>query len=41
MEPRKQAEYMVIDAAKTLWEKLGSACKSRMKLNIFAIREKL
>jgi hypothetical protein len=39
MEPRIQAEYMVVDDAKTLWEKVASAYKSKLKLNIFEIRE--
>jgi len=41
MEPRIQAEYTVVDHAKTLWEKLASAYKSKLKLNIFEIREDL
>jgi len=41
MEPRIQAEYTVVDDAKTLWEKLASAYKSKLKLNIFKIREDL
>ena len=41
MEPRIQAEYTVVDDAKTLWEKLASAYKSKVKLNIFEIREDL
>jgi len=41
MEPRIQAEYMVVDDVKTLWEKLASAYKSKLKLNIFEIREDL
>jgi len=41
MEPRIQAEYTVVDNAKTLWEKLASAYKSKLKLNIFEIREDL
>jgi hypothetical protein len=41
MEPRIQAEYTVIDDAKTLWEKLASPYKSKLKLNIFEIREDL
>jgi len=41
MEPRIQAEYRVVDDAKTLWEKLASAYKSKLKLNIFEIREDL
>jgi len=39
MEPRILAEYMVVGDAKTLWEKLASAYKSKLKLNIFEIRE--
>jgi len=38
MEPRIQAEYTVVDDAKTLWEKLASAYKSKLKLNNFEIR---
>jgi hypothetical protein len=41
MEPRIQAEYMVVNDAKTLGEKLASAYKSKQKLNIFKIREDL
>jgi len=41
MEPRIPAEYAVVDDAKTLWEKLASAYKSKLKLNIFEIREDL
>jgi hypothetical protein len=41
MEPRIQAEYTVVDDAKTLWEKLASAYKSKLKLSIFEIREDL
>jgi len=41
MEPRIQAEYTVVDNAKMLWEKLASAYKSKLKLNIFEIREDL
>jgi len=41
MEPRIQAEYTVVDDAKTLWEKQSSAYKSKLKLNIFEIREDL
>jgi len=41
MEPRIQAEYTVVEDAKTLWEKLASAYKSKLKLNIFEIREDL
>jgi hypothetical protein len=39
MEPRIQAESTVVDDAKTLWEKQASAYKSKLKLNIFEIRE--
>jgi len=41
MEPRIQAEYTVVENAKTLWEKLASAYKSKLKLNIIEIREDL
>jgi len=41
MEPRIQAEYKVVDDAKTVWEKLASAYKSKLKLNIIEIREDL
>jgi len=41
MEPRIQADYTVVDDAKTLREKLGSAYQSKVKLNIFEIREDL
>ena len=41
MEPRIQAKYTVVDDAKTHWEKLASAYKSKLKLNIFEIREDL
>jgi len=41
MEPRIQAEYTVVDDGKTLWEKLASAYKSKLKLNIFENREDL
>jgi len=39
MEPRIQAEYTVVDDAKMPWEKLASAYKSKLKLNIFEIRD--
>jgi hypothetical protein len=39
MEPRIQASYMVVDDAKTLWEKIASASKSKLKLNVIQIRE--
>jgi len=41
MEPMIEVEYMVVDDAKTLWENLASAFKSKLKLNIFEIREDL
>jgi hypothetical protein len=41
MAPRIQAEYTVVDDAKTVWEKVTSAYKSKLKLNIFKIREDL
>jgi len=41
MEPRIEAEYTVINDAKMLWEQLASAYKSKLKLNIFEIREDL
>jgi len=41
MEPRIRAEYMVVDDEKTLCEKLASAYKSKLKLNILKIREDL
>jgi len=41
MQPWIQAEYTVIDDVKTFWEKLGSAYKSKLKCNIFEIREDL
>jgi hypothetical protein len=41
MEPRIQADYQVFDDAKTLTEKLASAYESKLKLNIFEIREDL
>jgi len=41
MEPRIQDVYMVIDDAKTLWEKLALAYKSKLTFNIFEIREDL
>jgi len=39
MEPRIKPENTVIENAKTLWEKLASAYQSKLKLNIFEIRE--
>jgi hypothetical protein len=41
MEPKIQVEYTVVDNAKTLWEKLASAYKSKLKLYIFEIWEDL
>ena len=41
MEPRIQAEYTVVDNAKTLSEKLASAYQSKLKFNIFEIRDDL
>ena len=41
MELRIQVEYMVVKDEKTLWEKLASAYKLTLKLNIFEIREDL
>jgi hypothetical protein len=41
MESRIQVEYTVVDDAKTRWEKLASAYKAMLKLNIFQIREEL
>ena len=39
MELKINVEYMVVDDAKTLWEKLASGYKSNLKLNIFETRE--
>jgi hypothetical protein len=39
MEPRIQVEYTVVDDAKMLWAMLASAYKSKLKLNIFEIRD--
>jgi hypothetical protein len=41
MEPRIQVEHTVVEDAKTLWETLASAYKSKLKLNIFEIRDDL
>ena len=41
MERMIQAESTVVDDAKTLWEKLASAYKSKLKLNMFDIMEDL
>jgi len=39
MELRMQAEYTVINDSKTLWDKLASPYKSKLKLKIFENRE--
>jgi len=39
MAPMIQAEYRVVDNAKTVWDKMASAYKSKLKLNIFEIRD--
>jgi hypothetical protein len=41
IEPRIQAEYTVVEDVKTLWEKLASAYKSKLQLNMVEIREEL
>jgi len=41
MEPRNQADYTVVDDAKTLCNKLASSYKAKLKLNIFEIRDDL
>jgi len=41
MEPRLQASYMEITEARTLWEKLATAYKAKLKFNVFQIREEL
>jgi len=41
MELRIRPENTVIDNVKTLWETLASAYKSKLKLNIFGIRNDL
>jgi len=41
MEPRIEAEYTVVYDANMLCEKLASAYKSKLKLNIFEISEDL
>ena len=40
MEPRIQVKYTVVVNAKTISEKLTSAYRSKLKLNIFEIRER-
>jgi len=41
MERRIQAEYMVVNDAKRLWEMLASVYKSQLRFNIFEIRADL
>jgi hypothetical protein len=41
VERRTEVEYTVIDDAKTLWAKLASGYKSKVKLNMIEIREDL
>ena len=41
MEPRLQNEYMGVKDAKELWEKLATAYRTKLQLNIFDIREDL
>jgi hypothetical protein len=41
IESRIQADYLVVEDAKTLWAMLGSASQSMLKLNIFKITEGL
>jgi len=41
MQSRIQAEYMVVEDVKMLWETLTSAYKSKLNFNIFEIREDL
>jgi len=41
MEPRIQEEYTVVKDAKTIWGKLTSAYKSKLKLHIFRITEEI
>jgi len=41
MEPRLQASYMEITDARTLWEKLATAYKAKLKFNVVQIREEL
>ena len=40
-EPRLQASYMEITDARTLWEKLATAYKAKLKFNVFQIQDKL
>jgi hypothetical protein len=39
IKPRIEVKYTVVDDVKTLWDKLSSAYKSKLKLSIFEIRE--
>ena len=41
IEPRLQASYMEITDARTLWEKLATAYKAKLKFNVVQIREEL
>jgi hypothetical protein len=41
MEPRLQALYIEITNARTLWEKLATAYKSKLKFNVFQVREEI
>jgi len=41
MEPGLQASYREITDARTLWEKLVTAYKAKLKLNVFQIQEEL
>ena len=41
MEPRLQNEYMDVKGAKELWEKLATAYRTKLQLNIFDISEDL
>jgi len=41
MELRLQASYMEITDARTLWENMVTAYKSKLKVNVFQIREQL
>ena len=41
VEPRLQALYLEITEARTLWEKLATVYKSKLKFNVFEIRQEL
>jgi hypothetical protein len=41
IEPWLQASYMEITDARTLWEKLATGYKARLKFNVFQIRKEL